>query len=149
MSELTVEVLVGLVASIAGDPHRPYLGIRKNPIREEYFEKMQIAVDRVAALYEGSPFASEVAVLRDAAVTVLTWLEAESWTEFSGYLRLAGVAEGDVARLISQTADHLHQLSRLNESHPELAIQAQEARRLLLRPPITDAFEVGVLAEEG
>ena len=148
LTELTVEELVAVVASIAGDPHRPYFGIRQNPVREEHFERMQAAVDRVAALYEGSPFASEVAVLRDAAVTVLTWLEAESWSDFSSYLRLAGVAEGDVARLISQTADHLNQLARLNESHPELAVQAEEARRLLLRPPITDAFEVGVLEEE-
>lgn len=149
LTELGVEELVAVVASIAGDPHRPYFGIRQNPIREEYFERMQVAVDRVSALYEGSPFASEVAVLRDAAVTVLTWLEAESWSDFSSYLRLAGVAEGDVARLISQTADHLNQLARLTESHPELAIQAEEGRRLLLRPPITDAFEVGVLEEEG
>ena len=145
LGEVVLDELIGLVASIAGDPHRSYFGIRQNPIKKEYFARMQACVDRVAALYEGSPFASEVVVLPDAAVAVLTWVDSSSWQDFAAYLRLAGVAEGDVARLISQTADHLNQISRLSESHPDLAIMALEARRLLLRPPITDAFEVGVL----
>ena len=145
LGEMTLEGLIGLVASIAGDPHRYYFGIRENPIKKEYFERMQACVEKVAALYEGSPFASEVMVMPDAAITVLTWVESETWQDFSSYLRLAGVAEGDVARLISQTADHLNQISRLTETHPDLAILAQEGRHILLRPPITDAFEVGVL----
>ena len=33
-------------------------------------------VERVANTYQGSPFASEVVVLPNASVTVLTWLEA-------------------------------------------------------------------------
>jgi len=145
LGEASLDELIGLVASIAGDPHRYYFGIKQNPIKKESFERMQQCVDRVATLYEGSPFASEVAVMPDAALTVLTWVESANWQDFAGYLRLAGVAEGDVARLISQTADHLNQLSRLSETHPDLATLASEGKRLLLRPPITEAFEVGVL----
>ena len=50
----------------------------------------------------------------------------------------AGVAEGDASRLISQTADHLNQISRLEETFPELATQALEARNILLRPPLLE-----------
>jgi ATP-dependent RNA helicase HelY len=141
LAELSLEELVGVVASIAGDSHRTYLRIRENPIKKEYLTKMQAIIERVARDYRGSLFALEVAVQPDAAVTALTWLESESWEAFTSYLRLGGVAEGDAARLISQTADHLHQISRRSETHPELALRAEEGRRRLLRPPITDTFE--------
>ncbi len=146
LMECTLEELIGMVACIAGDPHRVYFGVKQNPIKKEYFERMQQIVDKVSALYEGSPFASEVVVLPDAALTVLMWVEADSWQNFASYLRLAGVAEGDVARLISQTADHLNQISCLMESHPDMARLAQEGRHILLRPPITEAFDVGVVS---
>jgi len=142
--DLTMEELLGLLASISGDAHREYLAIKKNPIPKEKFEKLNTIVKRVQQTYKGFPFASEVAVIPDAAVTVLSWAEAESWAEFSGLIRLAGVADGDVARLISQTADHLHQISRLIESHPDLARLAIDARKLLLRPPIADAYPVNL-----
>ncbi len=55
-------------------------------------------------------------------------MESKDWTEFVSLLRLAGVAEGDVSRLVTQTAEHLNQLSRLNETHPALAATAEEGR---------------------
>ncbi len=140
-SEITTQELVGLVASIAGDPHRMYFSLMKNPIPKEKFSALAKIVARVADNYKGSPFANEVKVQPDAAITVMTWMDAQSWEEFSSLLRLQGVAEGDASRLITQTADHLHQISRLHESHPDLARQAGEARLVLLRPPITDAYE--------
>ena len=139
--ELVLEEFVGLIASIAGDHYREYLSIRKNPIRKELFTKLEQHIGTVAKWYSGSPFASEVAVQPDAATTVLSWIEAESWVEYASLLRLGGVAEGDAARLISQTADHLNQISHLVESHPDLARLAVEGRRLLLRPPVTDGYE--------
>lgn len=137
-----LETLVGLVGSIAGDAHRPYFALRKCPIASAKFNELEKLVEKVAQQYQGSPFASEVKVQSEAATTVLTWMTSTDWSEFSALLRLSGVAEGDVARLISQTADHLNQLARLTESHPELAKRAAEGRSLLLRPPITDAYEV-------
>ena len=136
-----MEELVGLVASIAGDPHRSYLRIRANPIKKEYFAHMQRIVDRVGHEYRRHVQGSEVVVQPDAAATVITWMESHNWLDFTGYLRLGGVCEGDAARLISQCADHLHQISRLKDSHPELALQAEEGRRILLRPPLADAYE--------
>lgn len=140
-SDLTQWQVVGLVASIAGDPHRPYLSIKRNPMPKELFRRMEAVVERVKNHYR-VPGASEVAVLPDAAVTVITWMEAESWSEFASLLRLNGVAEGDVSRLVTQTADHLNQISRLDETHPELARLAAEGRKRILRPPLSDAIEV-------
>jgi superfamily II RNA helicase len=81
-------------------------------------------------------------VLPDAALTVMTWMECESWTEFSSLLRLARVADGDISRLVTQTADHLNQIVRIRSTHPELAKAAAEARQRLLRPPLTDIVTI-------
>lgn len=140
-ADLSQWEVVGLVASIAGDPHRPYLSIKKNPMRKEVLKSMEAIVERIRGTYR-VPGASDVAVLPDAAVTVITWLEAEDWSEFASLIRLNGVAEGDVARLVTQTADHLNQISRLDDTHPELARMAYEGRKRILRPPLSDAIEV-------
>ena len=135
--DITEDELVALVASLAGDPHRQYFNIRANPIKKEYFKKLEVVVERVRKAYK-SPGSSEITVLPDAALTVLSWLEAGDWTEFSSLLRLGGVAEGDVARLVAQTADHLNQIARLEETHPDLARQAASGRLRLLKPPLSE-----------
>ncbi len=131
--------IVGLVASIAGDPHRPYFQLKRNPIKSESFKSLQGIVDSVRENYKG-PGLAEVAVLPDAALTVITWMDSETWPEFAGLLRLSGVADGDVARLIGQTADHLNQLTRLEKTHPTLAQTAKVARSRLLRPPFSESL---------
>lgn len=139
------EELIALVASISGDSYRSYLSIKKNPIKKERYQQLQEVVESVRAKYGAPTSSDEVKVMPDAALTVLTWMESEDWGSFSGIIRLAGVAEGDVARLVSQTADHLNQLSRLRESHPDLALAATDAKRLILKPPITEAVAVAVV----
>lgn len=131
--------LVGLVASIAGDSHRPYFSLKENPISKEYFKTMEDVVLKVSEAYR-VPGGSEIKVQPDAALTVVTWLEANDWGEFSSVLRLSGVADGDVARLVTQTADHLNQLSRLSRTHKLLADAAKTARGRLLRPPFSDVI---------
>lgn len=130
---------VGLVASIAGDPHRPYFRLKQNPIKPDLFKRMEGIVERVKAGYAG-PGSSDIAVIPDAALTVITWMDSESWAEFSGLLRLSGVADGDVARLVSQTADHLNQITRLEKTHPVLAQSAKVGRARLLRPPFSETL---------
>jgi superfamily II RNA helicase len=131
--------LVGLIASISGDPHRSYFRLKENPIGADQFRRMEQVVERVRAAYQGAG-SSQVAVLPDAALTVMTWMDSETWGEFSGLLRLSGVADGDVARLVGQTADHLNQLSRLEKTHPVLAQTARVARGRLLRPPFSESL---------
>lgn len=137
--DLSMIELVAMVGSISGDPHRTYLGLRKNPIKKATFERFQKIVERVKEHYQ-SPSNENVQVLPNASLTVITWLEAEDWPQFSSLLRLAGVAEGDAARVITQTADHLNQISRLVKSHPDLALLAEEGRRGLLRPPLLETL---------
>lgn len=136
-TERPKEVFVGLIASLAGDPHRKYLSIRKNPIQKSEFLKLSQTVERVRRSYQ-NPYIQEVKVQPDAAVTVITWLESESWLDFAALLRLSGVAEGDVSRLVTQTADHLHQITKLKEYFPALAEQAFECRLSILKPPFTE-----------
>jgi superfamily II RNA helicase len=140
--DLSVEELAAVVGSIAGDSHRTYFSLKKNPIKPQYFEAMREIVTKVKASFDNRQ-TSEIGVVPDAALTVLTWMESPSWVDFAGLLRLAGVAEGDAARVIMQTADHLSQISRLEESHPPLAAAASEARRRLLRPPLSEALIEG------
>lgn len=135
--DLGVVELVGLAASISGDAHRSYYELAKNPVKPELFERFAKVIEEVQLKYPRE-YAAELKVLPQAALTVLTWMEAKDWAEFSALLRLAKVAEGDVARLVTQTADHLNQLCKLHESHPDLARSAAEARRMILKPPLSE-----------
>lgn len=146
LADLSTWELVGVVASLAGDPHRTYLNVKRSPMKKEVFRSLEGIVERVKNAYR-NPTGVEVAVQPDAATTVISWMQSESWLEFAGLLRLSGVAEGDVARLVTQTADHLNQISRLEDTHPELARQAAEGRKLILRPPLSEAIEVEALAD--
>jgi len=138
--DLGIVELVGLLASISGTQHKVYLGIKENPIDKKYLASMKEILEKVGAAYERPPSTAEIEVMPDAATTVLTWMESSTWAEFSGLLRLAGVAEGDVARLVSQTADHLHQLTRLSQVFPSLAATAEEARYRILKPPLSEVL---------
>ena len=100
---------------------------------------MQLIVARVRESFI-NPQNTEVAVVPNAALTLLLWMEAKDWVDFAGLLRLNGVAEGDCARLITQTADHLNQISRLYETHPVLAAAAEEGRKRILRPPLSEVI---------
>ncbi len=141
LNELSLEELVGVVASVAGDPHRMYLTIKQNPIKREYFDQMKQIVSEVKSAYQ-NPQTIEIDVVPDAATTVLAWLDAEDWSAYAGLLRLGGVSDGDAARLIMQTADHLGQISRLYETHPDLSRLAAEGRRKLLKPPLSESMLV-------
>ncbi|MGI6681366.1 MAG: hypothetical protein ACOX3T_07795 [Bdellovibrionota bacterium] len=135
--DLDAYELVGLVASIAGDSYRSYINIKKNLIKKQYFDEMTRIVEYVKLAYENKN-RDEVVVQPSAAITVTTWMDSQDWSSFASILRLAGVAEGDASRLISQTADHLNQISRLEGVFPSLAAQALEARNILLRPPLLE-----------
>ena len=67
------------------------------------------------------------------AVAVYLWAKGVSWTAL---LRAVPLEEGDMAMLVTRTADHLNQIMGLEETHPDLAETAREALPLLLREPI-------------
>lgn len=67
------------------------------------------------------------------AAAVFLWAKGRSWEEV---LSTAPVDEGDVTSLIVRTADHLRQITNLDESHPALAATAAEAIAMVLREPV-------------
>ena len=134
-------LLVSVLASLSGDEHRTYLKPKTPPFTATVTRQLQEILNRIQA--EGMPgIYDERSVLPDAAYTVRTWMRSETWQEYRGILLLSGVAEGDAARLITQTAEHLNQLARLGQSHPQLASMADEAKRYLLRPPLTEVINL-------
>ncbi len=144
LDDLSAESLAAVVASLAGDPHRRYLESKQGVLKNEDIEKLTAILDRVFAV--SMPGRTEKPqIIPAAAYTVTRWMHTETWAEFRSLLILTGVAEGDAARLITQTADHLNQITRLSETHRELAFRAEEAKRRILRPPLSEAINLDTL----
>jgi len=133
----SAEQLVAIISSFCGDEHRTYLDTKNPPISKQEEEKLREIFLRLKRL--NMPGVSDhLKPLPQAANTAVTWMHAKDWTEFRAVLILKGVAEGDAARLITQTAEQLNQLTRLSETHPQLALKAEEAKRKILRPPLSE-----------
>ena len=126
-----------MVASFAGDYYRNYLKIKGGYFDEELKSELVELITSVRKLNMPG-VNTNLEVVDNAAHTAVTWLNTESWQEFRLMLMSDSVAEGDAARLITQTAEQLNQIARLDRSHKELASKAFEARLLLLRPPLTE-----------
>lgn len=68
-----------------------------------------------------------------ASLALYHWARGLDWTLVTRSLR---IADGDLAMLISRTADNLRQIGALKDSHPRIASLAMEARNLILREPV-------------
>lgn len=135
----SAERLAALVGSISADPHRRYIDSKAEVLGENEIDSLEEILKRVREV--NMPGIDETrTVIPSAANTVLVWLQAEDWQQFRGLLFLHGVAEGDAARLLTQTAEHLNQLSRLTETHAQLCFRAEEAKRRILRPPLSEVI---------
>lgn len=141
----SVEELVAVMSSITGDPHRQYLRAPESPLSSDTKSKLSEILVRVRE-QQMPGVLEDRAVLPDASYTALTWLQISDWSSFRSLLTLGGVAEGDAARVITQTAEQLNQLARLRDSHYELSLLAVEARQRLLRPPLTEVLSVEALS---
>ncbi len=138
---VSAERLAAIIASIAGDEHRTYLNTKNPPLAKDDIEKISAVLRRVGETTMAGVSETRQ-VLPSAANTVLMWMNAETWQEFRGLLTLSGVAEGDAARLLTQTAEQLNQLTRLTETHQQLVYRAEEAKRRILRPPLTEGLNL-------
>jgi superfamily II RNA helicase len=67
------------------------------------------------------------------AVALYDWAKGVEWEKITGRLNLT---DGDLAMLITRTADNLRQISSLNDSHPTMAQIARKARKIILREPV-------------
>ena len=61
------------------------------------------------------------------------WARGVDWNKI---IDKAGIADGDMAMLISRTADNLKQIASLKETHPNIAMLAEKARGAILREPV-------------
>jgi superfamily II RNA helicase len=135
----SAETLVAIIASFCGDEHRSYLEEKNSPLTKEQIGKLDQIFKRVQS-FNMPGVIPTLKVIPNAAVTAVTWMHAKDWQEFRGLMILKGVAEGDAARLITQTAEQLNQLVRLSETHPQIALRAEEAKRRIMRPPLSDGI---------
>lgn len=140
LDNATPEHLVCTLAAIAGDGHRKYLESNTPPISAQDIEKLEEIVRRVRSK-DIPGVSSDTSVIPNAAYTALSWMHADNWQAFRGLLALVGVQEGDAARLITQTGEHLNQLTRLIETHPKIARIAEIARSRIMRPPLSEGLE--------
>ena len=67
------------------------------------------------------------------ASVIYDWARGDDWDVI---INKTGIADGDLASLISRTADNLRQIASLKESHPEMAALAVKARETILREPV-------------
>ncbi|MCD6139329.1 MAG: DEAD/DEAH box helicase [Deltaproteobacteria bacterium] len=67
------------------------------------------------------------------AATVYAWANGQPWDRV---LEIAGMAEGDLAMLVTRTADNLRQMTSLKRTHPGIAQSAAEAIDIILREPV-------------
>lgn len=67
------------------------------------------------------------------SVVMYEWARGGDWDDI---IRTAGIADGDMAMLVSRTADNLRQIMSLKQTHPEMADLALKAREAILREPV-------------
>lgn len=141
LGNVSAERLAAIIGSLSGDEHRTYLESKISPLSREDEQGLTAVLKRVEDVHIPGVIEKHK-VLPAAANTVVTWMHTDTWQHFRSILLLSKIAEGDAARLITQTAEQLNQITRLTETHPELALRAEEAKRYILRPPLTEAINL-------
>ena len=66
------------------------------------------------------------------------WAGGVPWDEI---IEKRGIADGDMAMLVSRTADNLKQITSLKETHPNIAALAEKAREIILREPVVFEYD--------
>lgn len=72
------------------------------------------------------------------SVILYDWAGGAPWDTI---IEKWGVADGDMAMLISRTADNLKQIASLKDSHPDIAALAENAREAILREPVVFEYD--------
>jgi superfamily II RNA helicase len=130
------EVLAGLIAPFVWDRD---LDVAVRVPEEMPVEPLERAWALVADAIEGIRAAKTVRgfpnprILTWPGVALYLWAGGIPWEEL---LFAVPVDEGDMASLVTRTADHLRQVAGLEESHSELASRAEEAVSSILREPV-------------
>ncbi|MBW2651282.1 MAG: ATP-dependent DNA helicase, partial [Deltaproteobacteria bacterium] len=68
-----------------------------------------------------------------ASAAIYNWAVGAEWDRI---IQRTKIADGDLAMLISRTADSLNQIASLKDTHPQISTLAAAARRSILREPV-------------
>jgi ATP-dependent RNA helicase HelY len=136
LNNVSPEVLAGGLAPFVWDKGQE-VGLRTKKAgdvteMERVFEKIVGCIKQIRALKAKRGFESPP-ILFWPAVAVYAWARGVSWERL---LEFVQIDEGDMASLITRSADHLRQVTNLRETHPQLSSVAEEAIELLLREPV-------------
>ncbi|MFO8088729.1 MAG: DEAD/DEAH box helicase, partial [Desulfatiglandaceae bacterium] len=99
---------------------------------EQLFHSMVAGIEPLRDLHRLRGFDAHP-LLFWPAEAVYMWASGCLWERLVETVR---ANEGDLASLMTRTADHLRQVVGLTETHPELAAHAAEAVKLILREPV-------------
>ena len=99
---------------------------------EDVFYKVLDSIEDIGGLKKRRGFENPPILFWPAAALFM-WARGVPWERL---LTLVPVTEGDMASLIMRTADHLRQVVSLRETHPGIALVAEEAVDLILREPV-------------
>ncbi len=127
-------LLAALVGPFVHDREmEPSMDESKVPKRlSKAFDRMKKALTPLAERKAVRGFAVRPVALWPAA-SIYAWANGQPW---EGVLDVAGMAEGDLAMLVSRTADNLRQIASLTEVYPAAAKCAADAAALILREPV-------------
>ncbi len=133
---LPPEVLAGCIAPFVWDrAHITEIKV-KSPIpvdeMEDAFDNMLSMISNLRKLKVKRGFENPN-ILFWPSVAVYLWAKRFPWNEL---LNFVPIDEGDIASLIMRTADHLRQVTNLEETHPDTAYTAKLAIDLILREPV-------------
>jgi len=67
------------------------------------------------------------------AAVIYDWARGRDWDRI---VERYGFADGDMAMLVSRTADNLRQIAALRDTHPDMAELAWKARESMMREPV-------------
>jgi superfamily II RNA helicase len=96
------------------------------------YERMNRGLRRMAEQKAAEGFEARPVAMWPA-VTLYAWANGQPWEKV---LEVAGMAEGDLAMLVSRTADNLRQIASLTSVYPAIAHSATEAIAIILREPV-------------
>jgi superfamily II RNA helicase len=134
--DLGPEVMAGCIAVFVWDKDQE-VDIRTVErqdleIMEEAFHRLLVSMEHVRRLKVARGFENPP-VLYWPAAAVFLWSKGTPWKDLLYHIP---IGEGDMASMITRTADHLRQVASLKASHPELALVAVRAIDLILREPV-------------
>ena len=135
-SRVSPEITAGCIAPFVWDRVQELELKIESPLDlkacEEAFEEVLSSIEDMRRLKVKRGFENPPIFFWPAAALYL-WAKGVPWQQL---LSTIPIDEGDMASLIVRTADHLRQVTNLEESHPRLASMAYTAIKQILREPV-------------